>query len=99
IDQGKLVHQGSLEQLLSTSGAVRIRVTPAEVEPSRAILATLPGADPVADGEGWITVRAKPETAGDVNRALAQAGIYASGLETGSDLEAIFLSLTGGPNA
>ncbi|MBI3751900.1 MAG: ABC transporter ATP-binding protein [Chloroflexi bacterium] len=99
IDQGKLVHQGSLEQLLSTSGAVRIRVTPAEVEPARAILATLPGADPVADGEGWITIRAKPETAGDVNRALAQAGIYASGLETGSDLEAIFLSLTGGPNA
>jgi ABC-2 type transport system ATP-binding protein len=103
IDQGKLVHQGSLEQLLATSGAVRVRVAPAEVEPARAILAAMPGADPatgpVADGEGWISVRAKPDMAAAVNRALAEGGIYASGLETGSDLEAIFLSLTGGPNA
>ncbi|MDO8485886.1 MAG: hypothetical protein Q7S35_13170, partial [Candidatus Limnocylindrales bacterium] len=28
--------------------------------------------------------------------ALATAGIFASGLETGSDLESLFLSLTGG---
>ena len=103
IDQGRLVHQGSLEQLLATSGAVRVRVAPAEVEPALAIVAAMPGADtaagPVADGEGWITVRGKAEMASSVNRALAERGIYAGGLETGSDLEAIFLSLTGGPNA
>ena len=103
IDRGKLVHQGSLDQLLATSGAVRVRVASTEVEAARAILAAMPGADPaagpVADGEGWISVRAKPEMASNVNQALAERGIYASGLATGSDLEAIFLSLTGGPNA
>ena len=31
-----------------------------------------------------------------MNRALAEAGVYASGIETRSDLEAIFLSLTTG---
>jgi hypothetical protein len=31
-----------------------------------------------------------------MNRALAEAGIYASGLEGGSDLENLFLELTGG---
>jgi len=99
IDRGKLVHQGSLEQLLATSGAVRVRVADDQVEPARALLATMADADPVADGEGWITVRAAPERASEVNRVLAEGGIYASGLETGSDLEAIFLSLTGGPSA
>ncbi|MDQ6793281.1 MAG: hypothetical protein M3067_00375, partial [Chloroflexota bacterium] len=37
--------------------------------------------------------------ASEVNRALAQAGIYASGIDTGSDLEALFLELTGGEPA
>ena len=34
-----------------------------------------------------------------MNRALAEAGIYASGLETGSDLESLFLELTAGADA
>ena len=99
IDHGRLVHQGSLDQLLATSGAVRVRVAPAEVDAARAVLAAMPGGEPVIDGEGWLTVRARPDQASEINRALAAAGIYASGLATGSDLEAIFLSLTGGPNA
>jgi hypothetical protein len=53
----------------------------------------------VTDDDGWIIVRAKPELASVINRTLAEGGIYASGLETGSDLEQIFLSLTGGPSA
>ena len=36
-----------------------------------------------------------PGRASEVNRALAEAGIYASGLEPGSDLESVFLELTG----
>ncbi len=46
-------------------------------------------------GAGWITVRVDPSRAGEVNRILAQAGIFATGLESGSDLETLFLSLTG----
>ena len=40
--------------------------------------------------------RSSPAAPREVNRALATAGIFASGLETGSDLESLFLSLTGG---
>jgi ABC-2 type transport system ATP-binding protein len=99
IDNGRLVHQGSLDRLLQASGSVRVRVAGAEVEPAMAILAAMPGADPVAEGEGWIRVRAHADQASDVNRALAEAGIYAGALETGTSLESIFLSLTGGPAA
>ncbi|HEY5473233.1 MAG TPA: hypothetical protein VIK32_08585, partial [Candidatus Limnocylindrales bacterium] len=37
-----------------------------------------------------------PDRAGEINRALGGAGIWATGLESGSDLERIFLELTGG---
>jgi len=44
----------------------------------------------------WVAGARLPVVMIDVNRALAAAGIYASGLETGSDLESLFLELTGG---
>ncbi len=52
------------------------------------------GVTPVAGEEGWLSIRVDAGRAADVNRALAVAGIYASGLETGSDLESLFLALT-----
>ena len=51
---------------------------------------------PLPGDEGWLSVRIEPDRAAEVNRALAAGGIYASGLETGSDLETLFLELTGG---
>jgi hypothetical protein len=47
------------------------------------------------DQAGWFTVGVAPARAAEINRALAGAGIYAAGLEPGSDLESIFLELTG----
>ena len=35
----------------------------------------------------WLAVHVEPNRAGEVNRLLAEAGIYASGLESGTDLE------------
>jgi len=46
--------------------------------------------------EGWLSVRLATDRAEDVNQKLAGAGIYASGLESGTDLEMLFLELTGG---
>jgi hypothetical protein len=47
------------------------------------------------DGLGrWISVRVRPEQAQEVNRRLAQGGVFASGLESRSELEQIFLALT-----
>ena len=95
---GKLVREGTIQQLLHAEGVVRVRVTPDEAERAAAVLAQVAGPDAVTGGAhpGQITVHVEPTRSADVNRALADAGIYASRLEAGSDLEALFLELTGG---
>ena len=98
IAAGRLVREGPIRELLHSEGQVRVRVAPDEIGRSTFTLQGLAGADAVSgptDG-GWLTVRVETSRAADVNRALAAAGIYASGLETGSDLESLFLELTGG---
>jgi ABC-2 type transport system ATP-binding protein len=99
IASGRLVREGPIEQLLHGEGVVRVRVEDEQVPAARTALAGLvPDGDvtTIAAEPGWLAVRIEPGRAGDVNRALAGAGIYASGLETGSDLESLFLELTRG---
>ena len=104
INHGRLVRQGDLDALLGESGHVRVRVAPEQEAGARGILERLAGAGTVesdpggaggSGGPGWLSVRVAPNRAVDVNRALAEAGIYASGLEAGNDLETLFLSITG----
>ncbi len=45
---------------------------------------------------GWLQVAFDPARIGEISRALAEGGIYATGLEAGSDLETVFLQLTHG---
>ena len=96
IAAGKLVKEGPMHDLLHDEDVVRIRVAPEQVSAARGLVATLPdpGEVEVADDSGWLTVRIAIERAGEINQALAQAGIYASRLEAGSQLEELFLSLT-----
>jgi hypothetical protein len=57
----------------------------------------LAGPDGTVTGDdGWLTVRLTEDRAADVNRLLVAAGIYASRLEAGTNLEALFLELTRG---
>ena len=95
---GRLVREGPLSELLAGAQAlVHIKVAPAEAERAAAVLKGLPGAGQVTidyPAVAWLTVRLASERAAEVNRALAQAGVYASGLEAGSDLESLFLQLT-----
>jgi ABC-2 type transport system ATP-binding protein len=102
---GKLVREGPIDTLLSGEGQVRVRVGANEIERAVAALAPLGVAarvDGSDDGRpagpanelGWLVVPIEPNRAGEVNRVLATAGIYASGLESGSDLESLFLELT-----
>jgi ABC-2 type transport system ATP-binding protein len=101
IAKGRLIRQGALDTMLQESGHVRVRVEPEDEARARERLERLAGAEAVwveagpAQDNGWITVRVEPRRAGDVNRALAEAGVYATGLESGNDLESLFLSLTG----
>ena len=98
IAAGRLVREGPIEQILEGEGVVRIRVAPAEIVGARQVLDALaPGATAkTGDEEGWLSVPIDPDRAAEVNRALSSAGIYASGIETGNDLESLFLQLTAG---
>ena len=98
---GRLVREGPIEQILAGEGRIRVRVAPTEIDAARAILDGIAaGTSSTADGDdGWLSLPIAPERAADVNRALAGAGIYASGLETGNDLESLFLELTAGDDA
>ena len=99
IASGRLVREGPIEHLLEGEGEVRVRVPADDLDAARAALAALVSDGDVAPSgadDGWLTVRIETNRAAEVNRALVQAGIYASGLEAGSDLESLFLELTRG---
>jgi len=94
---GRLVSQGPLDELLATQAIVRVKVTPAESAKALELLSALAGDGHVSitdAGGAWLTVRTAAERSTEVNRVLAQAGIFAAGLEAGSDLESLFLQLT-----
>jgi ABC-2 type transport system ATP-binding protein len=100
VADGRLVSQGPLDELLASQAIVRVRVRPEEAERARAVMTKLAGEGrvDVPDPQmAWLVARVAADKAADVNRALAEAGIYASGLEGGSDLESLFLQLTAPP--
>ena len=98
VNGGRLIREGKLADLLNEGGHVRACVNEAELAGAMAALAVFgvpTAAQPAeAPATAWIDVRIPPDRAADVNRALAGAGIYASAITAGSDLESIFLSLT-----
>jgi ABC-2 type transport system ATP-binding protein len=95
IAHGRLVRAGPLDRLLGESGEVRVHVDPDAVPRAAEVLGHL-AADvhPNGHGPGWLTISAAPARAPELNRALVGAGVDVSGLEVGSDLESLFLSLT-----
>jgi ABC-2 type transport system ATP-binding protein len=99
IAAGKLVREGPLKDLLATQGSVKVRVRPELVERALETLKPLAIVERLNESDrepGWLAVHLDGERAEEVNQRLAQAGIYASGLESGTDLEMLFLELTAG---
>jgi ABC-2 type transport system ATP-binding protein len=97
IAAGRLVTAGHLETLLSASAEVRIHVAPGDTARAADLLRPVAGAVVTnSRAPGWLTVAAPPDQAGGLNRTLVAAGIDVTGLEAGSDLENLFLSLTEG---
>lgn len=102
IAAGRLVREGPLAELLAAEGSVRVRVRSAQLEQASSVLRELGPVQPPAEAQHdavWLSVHVAAARAEDVNRALAASGIYASGLEAGSDLEMLFLELTGDQEA
>jgi hypothetical protein len=93
------VREGRIEELLREEGSVRVRVAPGEVPAAGATLEAIagPGCVRVEAGPeaGWLEVRIDPDRAAALNRALAAGGIYASRIEVGTNLESLFLEVTG----
>ena len=99
IAAGKLVREGPLKELLSMQGVVKARVRPNLVDAAIATLTPDLPAERLTETdreEGWLSVRIAPERAEEITRRLAGAGIFVSGMESGTDLEMLFLELTGG---
>ena len=98
IAAGKLVREGPIDELLNSQSVVRVRVAPQDVARATAVLEKLVehGGAPAADEAGWITVPTASDRSGEINQVLGTAGIWATGLESGTDLEQFFLELTGG---
>jgi ABC-2 type transport system ATP-binding protein len=98
VDHGRLVREGRLQDLLTEGAHVRVRVAPPEQEAALRILAgfgaPLQAFPPDATGGAWIGLRVPGTLASEVNRRLAESGIHASALESRSDLESVFLTLT-----
>ncbi len=98
VNGGRLIREGNLGDLLDEGGHIRVRVQEMELQPAMAALAALGAplsARPAETaGLSWIDVRTHPSRGAEVNYTLAAAGIYASAIESGSDLESVFLSLT-----
>lgn len=102
IAAGRLVREGPIDTLLGSEGNVRVRVRPADVPKAAGILGglTAPELVRVPDAAaGWISIQISTDRSEDVNLALARAGVFASQLELGSDLEELFLRLTEGTDA
>jgi len=99
IAAGKLVREGPLKELLAMQDVVKVRVRPNLTDAAIKTLAPLGTAERLTEtdrDEGWLAVHVAAEQAEAVNQVLAGAGIFASGLESGNDLEMLFLELTGG---
>jgi ABC-2 type transport system ATP-binding protein len=95
IAHGRLVRAGRLDHLLGESSEIRLRVEPGEVPRAAELLAHVArDVHPDGRGPGWLSVAAAPARAAELNRTLVGAGVDVSGLEVGSDLESLFLSLT-----
>jgi ABC-2 type transport system ATP-binding protein len=98
IASGRLVREGPIDEMLSSEGVVRVRVRPADLVRAAEALKSLAPTETrgaVAHEPGWLSVHIEPARSEDVAKTLAGVGIYPSELHIGSDLEQLFLKLTG----
>ncbi|MGH7904892.1 MAG: ATP-binding cassette domain-containing protein [Candidatus Dormibacteraceae bacterium] len=93
IQSGKLVAQGSVEELRGDVGLV-VRAEPAGQ--AQAILERMLGREAVSSTDGTFRLKTLPARAAEVNRALVEAGVEVSEVRPNErSLEEVFLKLTG----
>ncbi len=99
--RGKLLHVGTVSDLLGRGSFLEIRV--ADPERAAAIIRTLPFVQRVSVQDERLSVVAPEERGADISRALGDAGLYVTAMASRqSSLEDVFLELTDtepGPDA
>lgn len=99
INKGKLVANGTMDEILASSGTGEGYRVFVRISQSEAAVAALEAAGlEVEDrGEGSLVARGEIEDDSEITRILAEAGIWLRGLmRERPDLERVFLSLTNG---
>jgi ABC-2 type transport system ATP-binding protein len=97
INKGKLVADGTMEEILASTGIsegykVYVRISQSE---AAATALRQAGLEVVDNGEGALVARGEIEDDSEVTRILAESGIWLRGLmRERPDLERVFLSLT-----
>jgi ABC-2 type transport system ATP-binding protein len=95
IRRGRLVESGAVKDLLRRESVLVIQI--AEPERAATLVRELPYVGNVTHGSGAITLQAPVERGAEINRHLAEHGLWAQSLvPRGTSLEDIFLELTEG---
>jgi ABC-2 type transport system ATP-binding protein len=102
INRGAVVADGTMDQILGQAGVdggYRVRVAPPEVPAAASILGEI-GLGVAPAGPGELTVSGPIEDGSQISCVLAGSGIYVSELRRDNpDLESVFMTLTGAPEA
>ena len=98
VAQGQLIREGRIAELLADGAHVSVQVRDDERAAALERLQTFDGPvdvlEPDSSGLTSLAIRVDPSRAAEVNRYLADGGVYATGVASGNDLESVFLSLT-----
>ncbi len=95
IRRGKLITEGSVDDLLRRGGYVEVFVDGYDPELALKAIRPLPHVEQVTIECGKLIVVTPEDRGGELNRALVEAGIYASAITPKrSTLEDVFLELT-----
>jgi ABC-2 type transport system ATP-binding protein len=91
---GRVITEGNVAELLRRDGTLRISVQESEIARAQEALLASPGVNAVTVEDGSLVVLGSADGS-DLNRTLAQAGIYANRIAAVErSLESVFLELT-----
>jgi ABC-2 type transport system ATP-binding protein len=95
IRRGRKITEGPVDDLLRRNGFIDVRIPDADLEVAARLVRAVPGVEQATAEPERLVVIAEEDLGAAINRALADAGIYASQIVMRrSSLEDIFLELT-----
>jgi len=93
VQKGKIIASGTIAEV--TRGGSAFRITVSEPARAAAVVRSVSGVREVTETATGVEVAADAERGADLNRALAQAGLYASAIvPRENSLEDVFIELT-----